>query len=238
MKSILVASFFFVWNAWAAMAQDADVTFLVDGPLLAHGGVVEVSPVPVADADTTPITLTLTDRYARVRFSYPEGASYSYRFRPVPDAMDREGMDQFRTELLSYGSGGDTIRVFPFEEYGAPDDATRTNAAWGQTQRFADPPPANHWGARALPLAFDTFGNRRTVGLICRDDGTLSVCTPDPEDALLLEALWWRSIAEGRLERLRHDALRDCYDSGGLLNRPALCGAVPGRGWPAYEPLR
>jgi len=219
-------------------AQHADLTIYVDGALLEHGGVVEVIPVATADLDPEPLSLTLTDRYARIRFPYPEGASYTYRFRPVEEALSREGIDRFQTELLSYGTAGEVIRVFPFEEYGAPDEGTRTYAAWGVTQQFADPPPANHWGARALPHAFDTFGNRRTVGLICREDGPLSVCTPDPEDALLLEALWWRAIAEGRLGRLQHDALRDCYDGGTRLNRPEHCNGVPGRGWPAFEPVR
>ena len=67
-------------------------------------------------------------------------------------------------------------------------------------------------------------------------DSAVTVCTPHPDDALLMEALWWRAIAEGRLERLRHDALRACYDGGGLFGRPERCDPVPGRGWPTYEP--
>lgn len=127
--------------------------------------------------------------------------------------------------------------MLPFAEYGDPDEAARTAAAWGVTQSFADPPPANEWGARALPGVFDTFGDRRIVRLICADDEAVEICAPDPEDALLMEALWWRAIAEGRLERLRHDALNACYDSGGLFEQPKSCDSVPGRGWPAYEPV-
>jgi len=232
----------------AGPAQSGDLTILVGGDLLEHGGVVEVTAAPFPDATDAPATIKLTDRYAQVQLRHSAGAKYNYRFRPVPDAMARDGMSNFATEALSVGGrdvdgpdgpiDGDwrRIRVLPFAEYGAPSDATRTNAAWGQVEGFAALPPANHWGARALPWAFDTFGNRRTVRLVCADQNAVPVCTPNPDDALLLEALWWRSIAEGRLERLRHDALRACYDSGGLFGRPKSCDAVPGRGWPTYEP--
>ncbi|MEL6957827.1 MAG: hypothetical protein AAGL89_02605 [Pseudomonadota bacterium] len=217
------------WVSGAA-AQDADLTIEVRGDLLEHGGVVEV--------------IALTDRYAQVFLPYPEAGSYAYRFVPDGSQPDRAGLDRFRTEALTIGGRdvdgveGDMrrIRVFPFEEYGGADDATRTSAAWGETQAFADVPPANHWGARALPWVFDTFGDRRTVGLICGMQGAVEVCTPDPADTLLMEALWWRSIAEGRLERLRNNALRDCYDGGGLLGRPSRCEAVAGDGWPTYQP--
>ena len=119
---------------------------------------------------------------------------------------------------------------------GGADIATRTNAAWGEVTGFAARPPANHWGARALPQAFDTVCHRRIVGLICEQMQDVEVCTPAPEDALLMEALWWRAIAEGRLARLNHDALRACYDGGGIFGRPDRCEGVPGRGWPTYEP--
>ena len=233
----------------AAFAQDADLTILVDGPLLEHGGVVEVTVIATPEASAAPQTITLTGRYAQVELRYSDKAGYRYRFRPVPDALARDGMELFVTEALSVGGrtvdGPDgpqdadwrSVRVLPFAEYGGSSAADRTSAAWGETRAFADPPPANHWGARALPWVFDTFGDRRSVGLICRDDDAVSVCTPDPDDALLMEALWWRAIAEGRLERLRHDALADCYDGGGSLERPEQCEGVPGRGWPTYRPV-
>ncbi|MEM8693002.1 MAG: hypothetical protein AAGG57_14105 [Pseudomonadota bacterium] len=238
-----------IWIANALVAQDADLTIFVDGPLLEHGGAVEVTAVPASDISSDPQTITLSDRYARVQLRYPEGASYNYRFRPVPEAMEQDGMERFATEALSVGSrtvdgpngpqdaDWRSIRVQPFAEYGGADPAERTSAAWGETQAFADPPPANHWGARSLRWVFDTFGNRRTVGLICKDNAAVSICTPDPEDALLMEALWWRSIAEGRLERLRHNSLQECYDSGGFLSRPKRCEGEPGRGWPTYLPV-
>ncbi|MFK7940404.1 MAG: hypothetical protein AB8B82_13575 [Roseovarius sp.] len=235
--------------AGIAGAQDADLTILVEGDLLEHGGVVEVTAVAHAGAATTAQTITLSQRYAQVELLHLPDANYVYRFRPVPDALDRDGMDKFATEALKFGGrtvdgpdgpvDGDwrSVRVLPFEEYGGVDSATRTNAAWGETMEFAALPPANHWGARAMAYAFDTFGDRRTVGLICDDQAGVQVCTPDPDDALLWEALWWRSIAEGRLGRLNNDALKACYDSGGLLNRPKRCEGVPGRGWPTYEPV-
>ena len=247
---MLKTPLFAIWvcSACAAFAQDADLTIFVDGPLLEHGGVVEVTAVPLLNGSPTAQTITLSDRYARVQLPFLEGARYTYRFRPVPDVTERDGMDQFLTEILSFagrnvdGPDGQidadwrSVRVFPFQEYAGIDEATRVSAAWGETQAFMDPPPANHWGARALPFAFDTFGNRRTVGLICHESGAVTVCKPDPADALLLEALWWREIAEGRLERLRHDALQECYDSGGLFRRPDRCEGDAGRGWPNYRP--
>lgn len=237
-----------IWAAGLAVAQDADLTIFVDGALLDHGGVVEVTAVARPDAPTSPQTITLEDRYVRVELPYREGDSYKYRFRPVPEAMAREGMDRFVTEVLSYGGRSvegpegpieadwRSVRVMPFDEYGALDSATRTAAAWGETQAFADPPPANRWGARTLRWVFDDFGDRRKVGLICADNGAIPVCTPDPDDALLIEALWWRAIAEDRLERLRHEALNDCYDGGGIFGRPKRCTGEPDRGWPSYRP--
>ena len=238
-----------VCAAGAVEAQSADLTILVDGPLLEHGGLVEVTAVAYPDASASPQVITLTDRYAQVEFRHPEGVDYNYRFRPVPDAMERTGIDRFVTDVHYVGGrvvdGPDgpmeadwrSIRVLPFAEYADPIISGRASAAWGQTQAFADPPPANEWGARALPWVFDTFGNRRTVGLICENYDMVSVCTPDPEDAPLMEALWWRSIAEGGLERLRHEALDNCYDSRGIFGRPERCEGIPGRGWPTYRPV-
>jgi hypothetical protein len=247
MKTSLVKALL-LWMTGAVAAQDAELTILVEGPLLEHGGVVDVLAVKRPGASVAPRIITLSDRYARIELPYPDGATYAYRFRPVNTETGRDGIDQFATEALTVSSrtveGPDgpeeasmrSIRVLPFAEYGNASEAERTEVAWGVTQRHDAPPPANYWGARAMAYAFDTFGDRRTVGLLCQDQAGLRVCTPDPKDALLLEALWWRKIAEGRLERLRHDALAACYDSGGLLRRPARCDAVPGRGWPSYEP--
>jgi hypothetical protein len=232
----------------AAFGQDADLTILVDGALLEHGGLVEIAAAPSPDATTEPQTITLTDRYAQITLRYPQGASYAFRFRPVPDAAGRPGLDLFATAALTIGTrtedGPDgeqqidtqSIRVFPFAEYGAAEPIERISSAWGETEQFDDPPPANVWGARVLEQVFDTFGDRRIVRLICTDHASVSVCTPDPDDALLMEALWWRAIAETRLERLRFDALSACYDGGGLFGRPERCDETVGDGWPAYVP--
>lgn len=234
--------------AGAAVAQDADLTIFVDGALLEHGGLVEVSMLAVPDGTTQPQIVTLTDRYAQITLRYPVGASYNFRFRPAPDAADRAGLNNFSTAALGVGTKTETgpdgeqeydtqeIWVFPFAAYGGGGPAESISAIWGETQEFDDPPPANVWGARALPQVFDTFGDRRGVGLICTDTGAVNVCTPDPGDALLMEALWWRAIAEGRLERLRFNALDACYEGGGLLGRPERCTEDAGDGWPAYVP--
>jgi hypothetical protein len=237
-----------IWVAGAALAQDADLTILVDGAMLDHGGLVEVRALEVPGLVAVQQTITLTDRFARVTLRYPEGASYNFRFRPVPSAMTRAGIDGFLTDLLTIGGRTDyegdvaveydtqDIRVFPFAEYAGEGSAERVTAAWGETEGYVDVPPADEWGARALQGVFDFGGEAPSVGLICRDQDSVTICTPDPADALLLEAQWWRSIAEGRLERLRFEALNDCYDSGGLFNRPEMCEGVAGDGWPEYVP--
>jgi hypothetical protein len=232
----------------AVAAQDADLTILVDDRLLEHGGVVELWVYPDAEILAGSRTVILTERFTRILLAYPEGGTYRFRFRPVPETMERDGMDRFVTELLRYGGRGQydgdewkeydfqAIRVFPFQEYGSESEAERINAAWGVVERYADPPPANHWGARALMGVFDASGEKRVPRLVCTEDGGLEICQSDPEDALLKEALWWREIAEGRLERLRHDALQGCYDGGGPLSRPTSCAGEAGRGWPSFRP--
>ena len=234
--------------AGKAFAQDADVTIFVGGALLDLGGVVDVRVAAAAGATVVPQTITLTDRFARITFQYPPEGSYNFRFRPAPDAAAREGMDRFTTMALSVGTlyldgpegeqefDTQTIRVLPFAEYGAADPAERTAAAWGQTQEYADVPPANEWGARALEVLFETDPEDGGIGLICDSGQAVTVCTPDVQDALLMEARWWRSVAEGRLERLRHDALTACYDGGGLFGRPERCDEDAGDGWPTYVP--
>jgi hypothetical protein len=231
----------------AAFAQDAEVTILIGGDLLDHGGVVDVRALAAAGASVAPQTITVTDRYARITFRYPPGASYNFRFRPVADALARKGMDDFTTVPLSIGSlsldgtGGlqefdtQTIHVLPFAAYGASEPVERVAAAWGETEGYDAKPPAHEWGARALDGLFHDVPEEGPIGLICADVQAVTVCTPDPQDALLMEALWWRSIAEGRLERLRSDALTACYDSRGD-DRPASCEGVAGLGWPAYVP--
>ena len=47
-----------IWIANALVAQDADLTIFVDGPLLEHGGAVEVTAVPASDISSDPQTIT------------------------------------------------------------------------------------------------------------------------------------------------------------------------------------
>ncbi|MGR3795961.1 hypothetical protein [Vannielia sp. SX4] len=232
--------------ARVASAQEVEIIVYVDGDLLEHGGLVELT---AAEFDATPdqrYEVTVSERYAKLTLLRPRGTKYTFRFRPSPAHSDRDGIEEFSTETLTVGSHGvDTpegtvqgdyraVRVFPFNEYGSAYEATRIATAWGQTNRGM-PPPANAWGAMSLKAVF-AFPGDTPVGLLCDDLGALSVCTPDPADQLLLEAKWWQAIAEARLERLRHDALRDCYDSGNWLSKPASCKGIKGRGYPEYRP--
>ncbi|MEO0372505.1 MAG: hypothetical protein AAF231_13690 [Pseudomonadota bacterium] len=245
-RLVLCAALFLAGNAGA---EEPDVIFEVSGDLFEHGGLVEVWAIPAdGDGPFEQQIVRLTDRYAKVEMPYDTRDGYTYRFRAAEDAPQAPNPDAFGTEPLSIGTrfitrddeeieaDARSVRVLPMAEHGGKEEGVRAVAAWGTTQRYDDPPPANHWGARALMRMFEPRGTRRVPGLTCRQEGLLRICTPDPEDALLLEALWWRAVAEARLERLRHNALRACYDSGGLFGRPDRCDATPGRGWPEYEP--
>ena len=218
------------------------------GDLYLHGGVVEVFAVPSDDDDGSQQTLTLTDRYARVELTYDPQGTYLYRFKAAQDVPRNPSLDGFATAEMTIGSrrwdgpNGPldvdyrAVRVPPMAEHSGVSEAARATAAWGTVERYDDPPPANVWGARALTDVFEKRGEKRHVRVICEEEGRVRVCSPDPDDALLMEALWWRAIAEGRLERMRHDALKACYDSGGLFGRPDFCVPVHGRGWPEYAP--
>lgn len=232
-----------------AVARDADLTILVDGQLFELGGVVEVLAVAEPGATGFDQEITLQDRFARITLTYAPGATYRYRFRPAPAAMAQPGATRFLSEALTVGGrdigeGDDrqsadyrAIRVFPHAEYAEPGSIESILAAWGDPDSQSSPPPANHWGARSLAGVFDDRPWRPSPRLTCRAQGDqVSVCTPDPADALLMQALWWESIAMSRLERLRHDALRGCYESRGTAERPRSCAPVAGRGWPAFEP--
>ena len=228
--------------ASAVIAQDSDLTILVEGDLFELGGLVEVLSEERDGASTAPREVTVSDRFARIRLPYPTGGSYNFRFRPGPEAAERDGAEDLLTRRETIGScyEGDTeldysaIWVFPYDLYAA-ELATQVGAAWGETVGYAAQPPGNRWGARALMGAFGDRGDFPSPGLICSDTDGMEVCKPDPADRLLMEALWWRALAEGRLERLRHDALRDCYDGGGLFGRPERCDPVVAE-WPEYEP--
>lgn len=242
--------------AAGAAQADADLTIEVGGPLLEYGGVVVVYPIPVpaetwaeaaGDSDNR---IRLEERYAEIQLRYPEDGSFTYRFRPDEDV---EGAEAGGTQVLSvigtdmegrgprmrggfedaYSSGGRVIRVPPLAELAA-EGATRTNARWGVTERYDAPPPADQRSARALASLVRHHHPERTP-LQCEGDARVQVCAVPEDRKVELEARWWRAIAEQRLERLRHHALRRCYDS---WPRPRNCETEPDSDEPAYRRAR
>lgn len=246
-----------LFAAGGAQAQQpaSGLTIQVGGDLLKHGGVVVVYSIPTpagewaaTGSDDTVRPVRIEDRYALVQVRYPADGDSNYRFRPVPEAAQA---DRFATQPLSiigtdfegrgpkmtggftgaHSSGGRIIRVLPEAERSL-DEATRTNARWGVTERNDAPPPADVGGARAL-MHLVEHGRPTEEPLQCTGDGRAQVCTIPRQRWTALEARWWRSIAESRLERLRDRALRRCYDeapsSGGT------CEPDPRSSEPAYR---
>lgn len=232
----------------------SDLTITVGGDLLRHGGVVTVYPVPVAPdvwaretGGENAATIALDSRYTEVQLRYPSDATYTYRFRPAEGTPDAKAHG---TQVLSvigtdendrgpqmkagftdaWSSGGRIIRVPSLAEVSGPDETTRTMARWGETEGRDAVPPADERSARAL-LPVVEFGPEG-LPLQCAGDGRVQVCTIARERWPLLEARWWRSIAEQRLERLRDHALRRCYDSTWLGG--GTCTPDPQSDEPAY----
>jgi len=85
----------------AAPAQAADLTIFVDGDLLEHGGVVEVTTARTPDAPSGAQSITLTDRFATVLLRHLPDTKYGLRFQVAPDAAPRDGLEKFATELLA-----------------------------------------------------------------------------------------------------------------------------------------
>jgi hypothetical protein len=229
----LVAALVFA-SAGGVRADVADLTIEVGGDLLKHGGVVTVYPIRSSAEEwasgggkiNAPIRLTA--RYAEVQLRYPMGGTYVYRFRAVGAGADSQ---RFVTQALSiigtdeqdrgprmktgfkdaYSSGGRIIRVPAAAEYAGEDEATRTNARWGRTERIDEPPPADERSVRSLvPIMQD---NRHQPLLECGGDLSVQACIVPADTWPLVEMRWWRAIAEQRLERLHHHALRRCHDS-------------------------
>lgn len=238
--------------AAATAASAADLTIEIEGDLLRHGGVVTVHPIPTPETDiagefpTKPVRISA--RYAEVQMRYPSGSKHVFRFRA---AQGEPQAHLFKTQPLSvmgidaqgrstqmkvgfegaYSSGGQIIRVLPRNEWGGSDDATRTAARWGKTEAYTDPPPADHRSARALlGVVVDTH---RPEPLGCDGDGSVMVCTIAADRWPAVEALWWRAIAEQRLERLHDYALRRCYDSQWF--RTKTCEPQPETDEPSYR---
>jgi len=217
-----------------AAASSTTLTIEVSEALLRHGGVVTVYPIPVspeewsADAGPAAPRVRVGSRYAEVQLKYPKGGDYVFRFRRIAGTPDE---NELRTQLLSvigtdpegrgpqmtsgfvnaYSSSGQIIRVLPLGEYAGTDEATRTNARWGKTVGDDAASPADEGGARIL--AAMVREGMKPVPLECKIDRQVQVCSIPEGQWPALEARWWRYIAEARLERLDHYALRRCYDS-------------------------
>lgn len=243
--------------ASAAQAQKPHpvLTIQVGGDLLKHGGVVTVYPIPTPVEDWAKTgegeviaPVLIEGRYAIVQMRYPANGTYGFRFRPTSDLAQA---DKLATQPLTiigtderdrgprmkagfadaYSSGGQIIRVLSEKERSGPGEATRSIGRWGETLAHADPPPADERSTRALLAAVDH--GPEPWPLTCTGDERAQVCTIAKEKWVALEARWWRSIAESRLERLNHHALRRCYDS--TWSSGGTCEADPNSNEPAYN---
>jgi hypothetical protein len=235
LRNALLAAVLFLASVGAARADAADLTIELDGDLLKLGGVVTVYPIPSSaeelQGSTPSAAIRLGARYNEVQLRYPAKGKFSFRFRPVGPAAD---LQRFVTQVLSiigtdeqkrgprmeagfkdaYSSGGRIIRVPAAAEYAGEDEATRTNARWGHTEGYDKPPPADERSMRSLVPLMDE--DRHRPLLACDGDQYVQICIVPTDKWPPLEARWWRAIAESRLERLHHHALRRCYDSSSL----------------------
>jgi hypothetical protein len=254
LRSALVVTALMFSSAGGASANTVDLTIEVDGDLLKHGGVVTVYPIKTSAEElagvggTTPATIRLTARYVEVQLRYPANGKYVYRFGPVGAGADRQ---RFVTRVLSiigtdeqdrgpqmkagftdaYSSGGRIIRVPAAAEYAGEDEATRTNARWGQTEGYDKPPPGDERSVRSLvPIMGE---DRHRPLLACDGDQRVQSCVVPAEKWTQLELRWWRAIAESRLERLHHHALRRCYDSSWFGG--GSCDPDPASNEPKYD---
>lgn len=132
----------------------------------------------------------------------------------------------------AYASSGRVIRIQPIAELTGPDEISQTVARWRSTQGVDPVPPVDERSARILA---GTVRHNRGAEMPyeCRGDDFVQICTIAPKARPKVELRWWRSIAESRLERLRHHALRRCYDSTSLPN--AHCTPAEGSNEPRYE---
>ena len=157
-----------------------------------------------------------------------QGGDYVFRFRRTAGAPDENQLGTHALSIIgtdekdrgpqmttgfvnTYSSGGQVIRLLPLAEYAGADEATRTIARWGQTVSDDAAPPADQGSAPVLAGMVED--GRRPVPLECKGDKQARVCTIPAEQWPALEARWWRYIAEARLGRLDHGALRRCYDN-------------------------
>jgi hypothetical protein len=251
----ILTALFLSGSSASANATVSDLTIEVAGGLLKHGGVVTVYPIKVSTeewavgmAPNAITTVRLDTRYTEIQLRYPANGTYTYRFRSVEAKAPAERHPTFVLSVIgtdekdqgpqmkagfrdAYSSGGRTIRVPPFAEIFGEDDATKTNARWGNIEGIDTPPPADERSARALGVIAGDYPQRALYA--CNGDANVQVCTIPVEQWPRLEALWWRAIAEQRLERLNHHALRRCYDSSWLGG--GICDPVPSSDEPEYR---
>jgi hypothetical protein len=224
----------------------ADLTIEIEGAILKHGGVVTVYPIktPTAEwsaiAAGSPATVRIAGRYAEIQLRYPEGGTYTYRFRPIglaeagkhgtqvlsiigTDGEDR-GPRMKAGFTDAYSSGGRVIRVPPLAEIHGAGEAERSNARWGITEGHDAPPPADQRSARAFVMIARGATPIRLPPLTCQGGPNVQVCGFTAEQWPMLEARWWRAIAEQRIDRMRDRAVRRCHDSSWTSGR---CDPVP-----------
>lgn len=233
----------------ASAQTDTDLTIYVTGPLWELGGVIHVIPLPTTkDLPEGPQDITVSARYTEVQLRYPQDATYFFRFRPASDVADAEHAARFATQAMSIGgvgpdglgaemkigfigdrtSGTQTIRILPYDEYAQPEWPN-----WGKTQGHKAKPPADIRSARAL-MALIRHRLTEPIPQICSGTFVVQTCVIAPYALPYVEAQWWRMIAEQRLERLRHHALRHCYDNRSVF-ATGNCKEVPGSDEPEYE---
>ncbi|WP_105436361.1 hypothetical protein [Neorhizobium tomejilense] len=250
-RGLFAGMIFLISVANSAAAAITDLTIDVAGELLERGGVVTIYHLPVGLEDwranasgSTTTTVRIERRYAEIQLRYPENGTFTYRFRAVPGSPNAE---KHRTQVLSvigtdtegrgpqmvngfvdaYSSGGRVIRIPPMAEIAGEDEVTRSAARWGETEGLDASPPADQRSARAL------VGLLEPTRLQCDTSSEqVQVCQPAIGEWPTIEARWWRSIAEHRLERLKHHALRNCYDSNWFGN--GKCEADPEADEPRY----
>ncbi len=241
-----------------ACANTADLTIEVSGDLAQHGGVVTVYPLPVTadqwsgDASANaPATIRLEARYAEIQLRHPANGTFVYRFRS-PEA--KTATERHPTQVLSvigtdeknrgpqmsvgfkdaYSSGGRIIRVPPLAEYAGQDEATRSEARWGITTGRYPPPPADEGSARVLSgIAREDM---QKPALACTGSTTVQVCVIPADKWERLTALWWRELAESRLDRMRDRAVARCH--AGPPEGPGRCEADPASKEPEYVKRR
>jgi hypothetical protein len=240
-------------------ATTSEVTIEVGGDLAKYGGVVTVYSIKVTSeewasgiAPNVLKSVRVDQRYAEIQLRYPANERHVYSFRPIgaatPDARQvthvlsiigaNENPEGAKLKIGfkdAIPAGGRIIRVPPLAEIAGEDEATRTMARWGEVVGGNAVPPADPRSARNLEAVAGEEDERPFY--FCSGAANVQVCTLPAERWPLMEMRWWRSIAGSRLERLRHHALRRCYD-GRKVESSRNCEPVPGSDEPAYRDPR